>query len=191
MKSNNPQTGCAEVLRLAEAQLDARQLPQTDSRVAAHLLVCARCRTEIEHAVEMQTALWRFGEKPCPSEVSRTVLRAARNERRKSLRRAAHNWLLQIRKRYLQPAIISLSLAALITTAAIFWRMRSNSLTAEPTAEEISQAQLDIKWTLAYLGGLGKMTGRIMEKNVIGTEVVAPLQHAFESIIAKQSTTQK
>lgn len=171
---------CSQVQAQLEAFIDAA-LPEADQQqIARHVQDCAACQAEWKLAQRIQQTLNALPEQRCPDNVTEAALGAARRQRIARWREGlAHIWR---RKRLWRPVLAGASLAAVVLLLLLQLHWRQPSMPAVDP-EEIARAELDVKWTLAYLGNLGKKTGASVRDQVLEPEVVEPLQHALRTIV--------
>ncbi|MCA9741525.1 MAG: zf-HC2 domain-containing protein [Deferribacteres bacterium] len=179
MKSTSKKWTCSDVQDNIEAYLDTALPEQEMQLIKLHVQDCHGCQGELKLAQRIQQSLRTLPPKPCPEVVTSSTLAAVRQQRYAKWRNAL------LHKRVWRPALAGASflLLALLLLDRVFWHD-----TAPPySSEEVALAELDVKWTIAYLGNLGKKTGVTVRDQVLEPEVVAPLQEALRAVIGSEN----
>ena len=82
-----------------------------------------------------------------------------------------------IRMTYLKPVFAVAALVLIVVSSTqIGGRV---GMTSAQSEAEVSQALDDVKWTLAYLSGVGKNTGTTVKANVIEDQMVGPMSRSI------------
>jgi len=150
-----PETAtCSSVLDLLEAHVDGELDRDTNGVVEAHLATCVACRLELGRARRIALALRDLPELDPPPFLRAAV--AHRTEGPNRSDRAAGRW-----RQFVLPLAAGLAAVALGVT---LWRgsgsgvsiqsppPQARSESAEPTAEEIAEATLQVRLALTRVG---------------------------------------
>lgn len=186
MKSTKERNICLQVQDLLDAHLDDAVSAEEKLFVEAHLLSCSECQNEWQFAQQVTQTLRKLPVEPCPQPVSEAVLAAAQNERATVWQRLVSQWTNRKLKISWQPIFATAAIALLLVFATMTLN-RNAPAPQQISQQELERVELDIKWTLAYLGNLSKKTGLSVRDQVIEPEVVAPIQRALKTVIGKEA----
>ncbi|NQV71634.1 hypothetical protein HQ496_00825 [bacterium] len=160
-----------------EAYLDG-SLPTQD---LARFKALAAGNDEVQQALDVarliSASLRSLPDEPCPDFVSRNVMSHVRHDLRKSAWQRVESFFMGIRITYLKPVFAVAALVLIVVSSTqIGGQVGVESAQSEA---EVSQALSDVKWTLAYLSGVGKNTGTTVKANVIEDQMVGPMSRSI------------
>ncbi|MFQ5628005.1 MAG: zf-HC2 domain-containing protein [bacterium] len=167
---------------LLEAYLDNALADDEKQLVSSHLQACDSCQIEHRFAQQVAQSLRKLPAKPCPQLVSEAVIAAAKKEHAGLWQNLVSAW----RQRFLKPAwrpVLATAAIAVLVILATLTLDRQKPQTPQISPDELARVELDVKWTLAYLGNLSKKTGLSVRDKVIEPEVVAPLYRALRTVM--------
>jgi hypothetical protein len=135
------------------------------------------CAQEIEVARMVRDGLRSIEAPPCPESVVTSVFSRISMSRRNAVRKAISEKFVLLQPMW-RP-VLALG-AVVVVVLAILVR--------EPVSQEYSQAEIDqalreVKWTLAYLGDVGKRTGETIRDDVLAAHVVLPINETVRSTL--------
>ena len=181
MKSTEPKMSCLHAQQQLDALLDGMLAGPEKQQLERHLQGCAACQAELQLARQVKQVLTALPEQRCPESVSASALAAARREHSTGWRDVFSGWWARTPKLRWRPVLATAVLAAL--ALFVTFQLTRHEPARQFSAEEIALAELDVKWTLAYLGDLGKRTGVSVRDRVLEPEVVVPLQQALRTVL--------
>ena len=160
-----------------EAYLDGSLPPNELQRFKA--LVAGN--EEVQHAIDVarliSASLRSIPDEPCPDFVSRNVMAHVRQDLRRSAWQRVESFFMGIRMTYLKHVFAVAALVLIVVSSTqIGGRV---GMTSAQSEAEVSQALDDVKWTLAYLSGVGKNTGTTVKANVIEDQMVGPMSRSI------------
>jgi len=125
----------------------------------------------------ISTSLKSIPDETCPEYVAKSVMAHVRRDIRRSTWSKIESFFLGIKVSQLKPVF---------AVAVLLLVVISSTQLGKPgiqTDAEISQALNDVKWTLAYLSGVGKTTGTTVRSNVIEDQVVGPMSRSLNILM--------
>jgi len=182
MKSTDKKETCDLVHELLEAYLDNALADDEKQLVSSHLKTCDSCQIERRLAQKVAQSLRKLPTKPCPQPVSEAAIVAAKKDQAGLWQNLVSAW----RQRFLKPAwrpVLATAVIAALVIVATLTLDRQKPRTPQISPDELARVELDVKWTLAYLGNLSKKTGLSVRDKVIEPEVVAPLHRALRTVM--------
>lgn len=177
---------CRQVQDLLEAFLDDTLSGDEKKRVESHVHICTECQNELQIAEQVTQVLRTLPAKPCPPHVSDAVIASAQEERDGLRQRFAQGWL-DLKPRLHWRPIFATAVIAVLAIFATLTLERREPHYPPITPEELARVELDVKWTLAYLGHLSQKTGLSVRDKVIEPEIVAPIQRALRTVMAREA----
>jgi anti-sigma factor RsiW len=180
MTKSNKSISCSLTQAKIEAYLDAELSRKEAAEVESHLSECQVCTAELARAKEVRSTLRELPEVSCPDRVTRAVLAQARADLRSEHRRRLRDWLSTWTAPAWRPALATATLVALLATALLVGRREESPPAVSP--EELARAEVEVKWTLAYLGEMGRRAGFLVREEVIESQVVEPVKRAVETL---------
>lgn len=171
-------------LPLIEAVLDGTAHPDEERRLDE---LCARypeCARERDLAQSLRTAFSSLKTAPTPPSVTRSVFREIRRRRWLLIGNLLRGALIPTPTSRFRPALALASLA--VAVVAVFAVLRPPAV--EEEVEVYSEADVraaveELKWTLAYVGGVGKKTGKLVREEVVEPHVMSPISRSLEAAI--------
>jgi len=188
---------CDWIMDRLEAYLDG-DLPTDElAPVESHLAMCGNCTRELELARQVQSTLHALPEQTCPDAVVEAAARRIDGlpaPAAPPITERLSGWWHQ----FMHPiAAAAAMLLVVAMTVFIGQEQHYNSTaslspedTLELTAEEIALAKAEIKWTLAYLGDVGRRSGLAVRDDAIINHVVKPVGRALDTAFHSRSTGQ-
>ncbi|MEM9595594.1 MAG: hypothetical protein AAGD06_15085 [Acidobacteriota bacterium] len=181
----------AEAVDLLEAYLDGDLEGEAAREFEARLRIDRDLAEELELARAVQSGLRALPRQSCPAPVTRAVLAQTVD--------APVPFWRSLPKRLLAPAPLAAAAFAAAATLALTVSLRMPLSTPtpaaldvpalgtaavqgpadQPTAEDIAQAEEDVKLALAYLGQLGRKAGDSVRRDLIEERLVAPVRRTF------------
>jgi anti-sigma factor RsiW len=160
-----------------DGELDTDEL----SVFETHSASCPSCREELELAQRVTAGLRDLPSQRCPDSVTDGVFGTIEPVHRQGPRESFLQRFFDRRGGLLRPAITGVALLIVIVSTVLIGRIR-NGMEAVPPAE-IARAEAELKWTLAYVGDLGRRTGLTVRNDVLGERVVEPMRRAVHTAI--------
>lgn len=166
---------CFGVEPRLEAYVDDELPAPERAALERHVEVCQACTEELHLARRIRSELRELPEMSCPPAVTRAVFDYAESHPPLA-ERLARFWSA---RRIWQPAFAMLVVAAL---GVGYWRLAGPTAGPDPTqgysAQEIAQAEAELKLALAVLGNIGQKA-----RHELGAElserVVAPFSRSI------------
>jgi len=188
MKKHNRDSGaCDWVQANLEVYLEQELAAEAQDRLVAHVRSCARCRKELELAQELLAALHGLPEKTCPPGIRSAVLARARGNRLFGFEISTHESIFDRLATFWRPAVALSAFAAILVIAALF--SFNEQKTAAHRPEEVARAEVELKWTFAYIGRVTRKSTQTVVNEVIPADVLQPLQQAVGAALG--TTRQK
>ena len=163
-------------------------LPESQARlIADHLKSCDGCRNELLLAQKIQETFSRMEEKECPSAVRHRVLSTVRVKNRKVQRswswKTIGNWLPFTRRPLLAPLAVA-AMLAVVTFIGLQLRK------PQPVdSRELARAEIEVKWTLAYLSEVSRKSSVFVGEEIISGQVLAPVVPRINEALAVKPPT--
>ena len=182
MSEDRARASCAAVSERIEAYLDAELDAASAERLESHAATCVSCRRELEHARLVLGELRGLPLVECPPRVSEAVLAQVRE------RAAAQSGASVAPPAAGLPSWWALAAAALIALAAGIAaltlpfadrRVEAPERSAVYTQAELEQAEQDLRFALAYFGGIARKAGMTLRDDVIADRVLEPPRRAM------------
>lgn len=168
----------ARIEAYVDGDLPAAERERFEATVAAD----PAWRVEVRAANAVRAGLRALPHASAPPAVAAAALRRIeqieRQDRREAVRRAwGQAWAATWR-----PALaMGVLVAAVVTSTFVGPAPRPLNATREPSAAEVQRAVQEARWALAYLSDVGRKTGVLVRKDVIGARVVAPAESALRA----------
>lgn len=186
MKRTHETMTCSKTQALIEAYLDKELTSDQVSQIDSHLRQCSTCAEELQLAKRTCKTLRSLPVQYCSDRVKAAVLDQVRWERNNTIWKRVRAWLTHGRGLTWRPAFATAVLVALMAMVMLMSRHQQPSPT-QVSQEELARAEIEVKWTLAYLGEISQRTGIIVRDEVIGPRVVAPMKKAIENVLENES----
>jgi hypothetical protein len=122
-------------------------------------------KDEVMLARAIATSLRSMEDDVCPDVVMKGVMAHVRKDIRASMWQRVQSFFLGLNVSHMKPALAVVMLFLVVLTSTRIGR-------PEQSPAEVAKALDDVKWTLAYLSGVGKTTASSVKSNVI--ESVGP-----------------
>lgn len=175
---NPPDAGieCEAAVELLEELLDGELEEERERALSRHLSACPECAGEFALATTLRRELRALPEIDAPAALIDQVLEQTQGRAEKapktrtwtSLRRGLEG-LLPRPARWAAATLVAAALALLV------WLPRSPVVGPEPASDpELARAILEARFALAYLGELGRGTGRELRDEVLRDRLVVP-----------------
>jgi len=169
---------CSWAQERIEAHLDG-ELPKGEvNGLETHLLECAGCAAELELAERVRGGLQMLPLQKCPDPVVEEVYERVRGELRATRRWRLREWLDSWRAPLWRPVA-----AALVVALMIGGTVTYQNREPEVSPAELARAELQVKWTLAYLSQMGRRTGDRVRDDVLREWVVEPIQNSVNRVM--------
>lgn len=164
-----------------EAYLDGVLPDDERLRFERGLAAEAEWEAEVFLADRIRQGLRALPDPECPPHVAAAVLAQVRQEQRASWMAQLKAWLQQQVTALWQPALAMTMVLLLVVSAALIGRSETEENFAGnvPPSSEVQQALAEVQWTLGYLSGVSRQTGRVVRDEVITDHVVSPVQEAL------------
>jgi len=166
-----------------EAHLDG-ELPDGEMNgLETHLRECASCAGELQMAERVRGSLRMLPLQSCPDPVVESVYERVRDELRTTRRQRLREWLDSWRAPLWRPAFG----AALVVILTIGGTVTYLDRDPEVSPAELARAELQVKWTLAYLSQMGRRTGDRVRDDVLRDRVVEPIQNSVNRVMEMET----
>lgn len=172
------QRNCTWVQERLEAHLDGNLTAGEGAELDRHLQQCPACARALAQARQVQEMLRGLPLQVCPDRVAEAAWSRAPQDLRVTRRHGLQTWLAGWRLHPWRPALVVM--AALVLAVAATLGIRHQESRAEVSPAELARAELQVRWTLGYLGQLSRRTGLTVRDQVIRERVVKPLQKTME-----------
>ena len=183
MNRSEQKIDCAWALERIDAHLDG-DLPHAEGAdLEGHLQQCAACAGELELARQILGGLRALPLQRGPESVVEKVCEQARVDLGARRRQQLQDWLAAWHRPLWRPALGAMLAAVLLVIVAVErWQPEP-----EFSAGELALAEQQVKWTMAYLGQLGRRTGHTVRDEVFRERVVAPIQKSVNRVIETET----
>jgi anti-sigma factor (TIGR02949 family) len=188
---------CDWVLDRLEAYLDGDLSTDELAPIESHLTICGNCTRELGLARQVQSMLHALPEHRCPDAVVEAAARRINGLPAPAtvpLTERLSGWWHQFMHPIAAAAAMLLVVAMTVFIGQEHHYNSTASLSPEDTlelsAEDIALAEAEIKWTLAYLGDVGRRSGRAVRDEAIINHVVKPVGRALDTAFHSRSTGQ-
>jgi anti-sigma factor RsiW len=180
MSHHERQPTCSSVHESIELYVDGALPAEQTRAIENHVAHCARCKRELVVANRVVNELRNMSALDCPDDVTERVVGALDPS---SSRHAG--FLPRWFKRYkpLHRALAGGLAAILAIVAAVFLYPGPNR-DERPTAEEVAQAEVAIKWTFGYVNQISRRSGLAVRDEVFEAGVVDPVQRAVRAAVS-------
>lgn len=182
MNVHDDTTRCEWALDSIEAYLDGELTDVDVAALESHLGECGGCRAELESARRVLSELRELPTERCPDGVTDRLyatIDADTTDRRVNRLPA---WLTFRRFGLLRPALVgSLMLVVAISAVWIGVNNRSSGDSPVYSPEQVAQAEAELKWTMAFLGDVGRRAGYAVRDDAVGAHVVEPMRRVLHS----------
>ena len=191
MNVHDDTTRCEWARDSIDAYLDGELTDVDVTALKSHLDECGECREELESARQVLSELRDLPGQRCPDGVTDHLFAtidagSAAPPGRATVQRTGRRpgWLTAWRFGLLRPAL-AVSLILVIAVSAVWIGHHNRSLQHSPgyTPEEVAHAEAELKWTMAFLGDVGRRTGYAVRDEAIGARVVEPIRRAVHSVL--------
>jgi len=123
-------------------------------------------------------------EKRCPDGVTDRLYETIGAEAARQRKNRLPGWLTVPRTGLLRPVLAG----ALIVVISVFavrigLKNRSSARNPDYTPEQVAHAEAELKWTMAFLGDVGRRAGYAVRDEALGTHVIDPLRRAFNPVM--------
>jgi anti-sigma factor RsiW len=169
MSAVESERNCAWTQARLEAYLDGETLAEEVRELETHLEGCAACARQWALARQVQHSLRELPRLACPEHVVQAATARLRRRQIAAWRSRLFRWLTGWRLPVWQPA------AAVVLVLLVALAVDQRDRAQEPTAAEVALAERQARFALAYVGQVGRSTGRTVREQVIRTWVVEPL----------------
>lgn len=160
-----------------EAFVDGSLPPDEAARFQQVAMLDDELKTDIHLSRQIHSALQATPQEVCPPHVARNIMAHVRRDIRVTRWQRVQAFFLSLSPAQLKPVMVAaVLLLVAITTVQV------TKEAAEPQAQ-VNQALDDVKWTLAYLSGVGKATGSTVKSSVIENQIVHPMSRSFSTIL--------
>lgn len=168
---------CTWTQERLEAHLD-RDLPAGEgAELDRHLQQCPACTRALAQARQVQERLRALPLQLCPDQVIEAAWSRVRQDLRVARRHRLQTWLAGWRLHSWRPGLVVTAAVALVVAATLVIRHQEPRV----SPAELARAELQIRWTLGYLGQLSRRTGLTVRDQVIRARVVEPLRKTVET----------
>jgi hypothetical protein len=184
MNVHDDTTRCEWARDSIDAYLDG-ELTNVDVTVLeSHMNECGMCREELASARRVLTELRELPAKRCPDGVTDRLYATIGADTTVHRDGRLPRWLTARPFGLLRPVLVG-SLILVIAVSAIWFdrHNRSSGDSRSYTPEEVAQAEAELKWTMAFLGDVGRRTGYAVRDEVVGARVVEPVRRAVHSVM--------
>jgi anti-sigma factor RsiW len=170
MSPVEPNPRCTWTLARLEAYLDGEALAAEVAELDAHLEGCSACARQLALARQVRQSLRELPRLACPERVVAAATARLRQRQAASWRSRLSRWLTGWRLPVWQPA------AAVVLVLLVALAVDQRGREPEPTAAEVARGEREARFALAYVGQVGRNTGRTVRDQVIRTWVIEPLE---------------
>ena len=171
---------CPEGVDLVDAYLDGDLSDAELARFEAHLSGCPVCRDELELAREVAGVFADLPRLECPPEVI---------ERVEVQRRGVGGGASSDGWSWAQAATLLGILAAGLLAGLIFLGDREPP-PPTPTMAELQEAEEELRFALAYFGGIARKASLTLRDDVLSDRVLEPPRRALQRLGAPSSSGQ-
>ena len=186
MNVHDDTTRCEWVRDSIDAYLDGELTNVGVTAMESHLEECSACREELESARQVLSELRGLPQQRCPDGVTDNLYEIIDAETTTQRVNRLPAWLTFRRFGMLRPALVG-SLMLVVAVFAVWIGINNRSPGDSPgespiyTPEEVAQAEAELKWTMAFLGDVGRRTGYAVRDDAVGARVVEPMLRAVQS----------
>jgi anti-sigma factor (TIGR02949 family) len=180
------ETTCAWARQVIEAYLDGDLTADEAAKLESHLSGCQSCAEELALAKQVNLALRALPEQRCPDRIRDAVLDRVAKQR-SAVRRSVPVWTAGRHPRVWRPAAFAAAL--LVVVIAVLVQKGPQPPPATVTPEELVRAEQQVRWTLAYVGEIGRRSAFTVRDDVFESRVVSPIRKAFSDIFEEESTS--
>ena len=129
----------------------------------------------VQDARQVRKLLRSMATPQCPPDVTATIMERVRREAHATAP-ASEGMLSDLVSSLWRPALV---VTALLAFALVLTRPTADAEEPVYAAAEVDVALEEVKWTLAYLNGVGTRTGATIRTEVFGDGVVRPLERGL------------
>jgi anti-sigma factor RsiW len=151
---------------MIDPYLDGEVSGEDASRLESHVLSCPTCAEELAFAKRTQHTLRHLPQQRCPDSVVYAVIDRVGPERPAPQRRRPHIWR-------------HAAVAALVFAVAVAVLVGDRPSPPSVTPEELALAEQQVRWTLAYVGGITLRSTLTATDDVIESRVAPAIQRAL------------
>ncbi|UCH85557.1 MAG: zf-HC2 domain-containing protein [Candidatus Latescibacterota bacterium] len=172
-------TRCEWARDSIDAYLDGELTKVDVAALESHLEMCGGCRNELESARRILFELRELPEQRCPDGVTDHVYETIGADTTVQRKTRFPGWLSFPRTGLLRPALAG-TLILVISISVVWIGFKSRSSVRSPvyTPEQVAQAEAELKWTMAFLGDVGRRAGYAVRDEAVGTRVIDPMRRA-------------
>lgn len=191
MNVHDDTTRCEWARDSMDAYLDGELTDVDVTVLKSHLDECGECREELESARRVLSELRDLPEMRCPDGVTDNLFATigagnAAPTGRATVQRTGllPEWMTAWRFGLFRPALVG-SLILVIAVSAV-WIGRHNRSTGNNsgyTPEQVAQAEAELKWTMAFLGDVGRRAGYAVRDEALGAHVVEPMRRTVHPVM--------
>lgn len=151
--------------------------PETVQHFEEHLAACPDCGAEYRLAQRVAGAFGAFEVEPCPDNVFKRAIVAAEASQNGQVNRRATPPRREPRVRRWKALALAATILLVLGLGSLPFLL--NPAEAEYSAEEIAQAQQDVQFALSLVSTASRDAGVFIQNEVLGEEVVKPIQHSL------------
>ena len=177
MNAPLPTTACHEVMDRFDSYLDGELDSDTARQFETHFAACPDCAAEHKLALQMSAAFGAMELERCPDEVFERGLSQARVSQNGRADRPALPQKNQSSVRRWRSFALAASILLVLGLSSLPFLL--NSAEAEYSAEEIAQARQEVELALRLVSDAGRDAGALIHNDVLGEEVVEPIQRTL------------
>lgn len=134
---------------------------------------------ELEYARELRDRLRALPEIACPPDVTHSILAYAQQDVRRAPWRRIRWAVTSAWATALRPALSVGILIGVVVTGTLLTRPSGDSPQPVAVSDEVEQALMDAKWTLAFVSDIGRRTATSIRQEVLEERLIVPLNRAI------------
>ena len=187
MAMSDKEMTCAWAHEIVEGYLDGDVPADEAAKLESHLLSCQTCAEELALAKRVRLALRDLPEQRCPDSVADAVLEQVGDELAAAQQPEPRFWRGRWYQQVWRLAAVTAAVLAMVIVATPLNRSQPPQFSVSP--QELARAEQQVRWTLAYIGEIGRRSAFTVHDDVFESRVVPPIQRALTGILETEATS--